>query len=652
MTKHRASAARGWGTAAILRVLTCVLTSILSGGAALLGGLAAAQPAPRHEAPELAARVAAGRLPPLAQRLPARPLVIQPHERTGSYGGTWRAALRGTSDQSYLRVLVGHESLVRWNTTASGFVPNLAESWTVSPDARSYRFQLRQGLRWSDGAPFTTDDVLTWAWARERKLLPDGGRLALNSRRGPCTVAADGPLVLHINCPAPHGLVLDDLAGPNGYEIVSMPRHYMRRFVGGEAKPDELAALLSASRMPSWKELYTLRADPFMTPERPTLAPWLVVRPYTGTRVVFERNPYYWKLDPAGHQLPYLDRVAFDVAQDNEVLLLRALNGEFDFHARHFNTLANKAVVRKYRARGRYEMVERDSTDANYMAIWLNLTHLDPQRRALFNNKDLRIGLSHAIHRAEIIDLVFLDAGTPWQAAPRRESPYFHEQLATQYTAFDRNKAEAHFDRAGLKKTANGQRLGPDGQPLAIRVTVRADRPEMIATLQLVQKHWAAVGVRLDMEVIERSLFRQRYAANRHDAAADDVEAGGPDLLSNADSYAPVGPGSYFGVAWFNWLMNRRSDPSTSMEPPADAVRAFELNERAQEAVDPAERVQRVKELLDIAAERFWGIGIAAPSDFYGIVSQRMRNVPRRQIDSYSLGFPGPYAPEQFFIER
>jgi peptide/nickel transport system substrate-binding protein len=129
------------------------------------------------------------------------------------------------------------------------------------------------------------------------------------------------------------------------------------------------------------------------------------------------------------------------------------------------------------------------------------------------------------------------------------------------------------------------------------------------------------------------------------------VEAGGADLLANADSYAPVGSSSYFGVAWVNWLNQRRNDPQAAMEPPPEAQRAFALVQKAQETPDVQERVRLVREALDIAAERFWGIGIAAPSDAYGIVSLRMRNVPRQQIDSYTLGFPGPYAPEQFFIE-
>jgi peptide/nickel transport system substrate-binding protein len=204
-----------------------------------------------------------------------------------------------------------------------------------------------------------------------------------------------------------------------------------------------------------------------------------------------------------------------------------------------------------------------------------------------------------------------------------------------------------------LKKGSDGTtRLGPDGQSLAIRVTVRADRPEMQQALQLIQKHWAAVGVKLDLDVVERSLFRQRFRANLHDAAADDIEGGGADLLTQADGYVPMDNIAYYGTAWFNWLDNRRSDPKLAVEPPAPVKRAFELFDAAGRTADRAQRAKIIGEMLDIAADQFYAIGVAKPSDFYGIVSRSMRNVPRKQMDSFALAFPGPYAPEQFFIQR
>jgi peptide/nickel transport system substrate-binding protein len=609
--------------------------------------LAAAVHAQSKEAPALAAQAQQGTLPPLAQRLPREPLVVKPLERPGTYGGTWRSALRGTADQSYLRRLVSYDSLVRWDAQAQNFVPNLARSWTVAPDARSYTFQLREGVRWSDGTPFTSADILYWQKAKAAKLT-GGSRLDTGS----CVPAAEGPGTVRFTCARPFGLLLENIAGPGGDELVSYPQHWMRQFHAESADAGKLAAAVAEAKAGKWETLFERRGDPYLTPGKPTLAPWVVVQPYSGTQVVFERNAFYWKVDSAGNQLPYLDRVSFQVAQDNEVLLLKGLNGEFDFHARHFNTLANKAVVMQNRERGRYDVVEMDTTDANFMGIHLNLGHQNEQRRALFQNKDLRIGLSHAIHRAEIIDLVLLGAGTPWQAAPRGGSPHFHATLARQYTEFSTAKAGEHLDKAGLKKDAQGRRLGPDGQPLAIRVTVRSDRPEMQQALQLVQKHWAAVGVRLDLDVVERSLFRQRYRANLHDAAADDIEGGGADFMTLADGYAPIDNTSYFGTAWFNWMDNRRGDPKAALEPPAAVKRAFEAYQQAGQTADRAARAKLIKEILDIAADQFYVIGIAAPSDYYGIVARHMRNVPRKQLDSYALGFPGPYAPEQFFLQR
>ncbi len=608
-------------------------------------GSALAQTA-KTEAPALAAQVKEGKLPALAQRMPKTPLVIKPSERVGTYGGVWRSALRGTNDQSYLRRLANYDSLVRYDAEATKFVPNIAESWTIAADDKSYTFKLRDGLKWSDGAPFTAGDIVYWFTAKTQKLTQNS-RLDLGS----CTPEAESAVVIKFNCSKPFGMLLENIAGPGGDELVSYPQHFMKQFHQATANPDALKKMLADTKMAKWENLFGLRGDPYMTAGKPTIAAWKVLEPYTGTRVIFERNPYYWKIDTAGNQLPYLDRVSFEVAQDNEVLLLKGLNGEFDFHARHFNTLANKAVVFQNKERGKYDIVDLTTTDANYMAVHLNLSHADPARRALFAKKDLRIGLSHAINRKEIIDLVFLGAGVPWQSAPRKESPFYHERLATQYTEYSVAKANEFLDKAGVAKDASGQRMA-DGKPLAIRVSVRADRPEMQQTLQLIQKHWAAVGVKLDLDVTERSLFRQRFNGNQHDAAADDIEVGGADFMSQPDGYVPMDNTSYYGTGWFYWLEGRRGDPKAHIEPPAQVKRAYDLYIQAGQISEPVTRVRLVREMLDIAADQFYSIGIAKPTDFYGVVSRKMRNVPRKQIDSYALAFPGPYAPEQFFIQK
>jgi peptide/nickel transport system substrate-binding protein len=626
-------------------MITYARLTLLVIAACAAGQSAWAQTA-KAEAPALAAQVKEGKLPALAARMPKTPLVIKPSERVGTYGGVWRSAVRGTSDQSYIRRLVNYDSFVRYDAEAKKFVPNLAESWTIAADDKSYTFKLREGIKWSDGAPFTTSDIMYWYAAKSQKL-STSNRLDL----GTCAPQAETAYVIKFVCSQPFGMLLENMASPGGDELVSYPQHFMRQFHQATANPDALKKMMAETKMAKWENLFDFRGDSYMTPGKPTLAAWRVLEPYTGTRVIFERNPYYWKIDTAGNQLPYLDRVSFEVAQDNEVLLLKGLNGEFDFHTRHFNTLANKAVVFQNKERGKYDIVDLTTTDANYMAVHLNLSHADPARRALFGKKDLRIGLSHAINRKEIIDLVFLGAGVPWQSAPRKESPFYHERLATQYTEYSVAKANEFLDKAGVAKDASGQRMA-DGKPLSIRVLVRADRPEMQQSMQLIQKHWAAVGVKLDMDVIERSLFRQRYRGNQHDAAADDVEVGGADFMSNPDSYVPMDNTSYYGTGWFYWLEGRRGDPKAHIEPPAQVKRAYDLFVQATQVSEPVTRVRLIREMLDIAADQYYSIGIASPAELYGVVSRKMRNVPRKQLDSFSLAFPGPYAPEQFFIQK
>jgi peptide/nickel transport system substrate-binding protein len=605
---------------------------------------------PRAEAPALAAEVRAGRLPPLAERLPKNPVVIAPTERIGTYGGTWRSALRGTGDDTWVRRTAGYDSLVRWDLKGAKVVPNLAESFTVSPDSTTFTFKLRDGVRWSDGAPFTSEDLVFW-YEDVLKNRDVVGRVPgfLRTAQGDCVLSAEGPLTLIIKCPGPNGLLMDQIAGVVGEQLINWPKHYLRRFHAKYADKAELDRLVAEARVQRWGELFLRRAYQWGNVEKPTLFAWKVVQPYAGQRMALERNPYYWKIDTAGNQLPYLDRITYDIAQDNEVLLLKGLNGEFDFHARHFTTIANKSLISQNQQRGNYEIVTLETTDINYMGISFNPTHGDRALREIVGQKEFRIALSHAINRQEIIDLVFLGAGEPWQISPRHDGPYHHPRLAKQFTEFDPAKANTILDGLGYsRRGADGVRLDKAGNPIRLRISVRNDRPEMTESLQLVQKHWQAVGIGVELDVVERSLFRTRNRGNQVAIAADDVEGGKSDFLLDASAFVPESDETYLGIQWFNWLTGARGD--NAQEPPDDVKRAYSAFLRARATVDESARATAIKEMLEIAADRFEVIGIAMPSDEYAIVSKRMRNVPRRQVDSFWLGTPGPMMSEQFFF--
>ncbi len=627
--------------------------SLIAGVAAIPVGLSPAlaqSVAPRAEAPMLAEQVKAGKLPALGERMPKSPLVIVPAERVGVYGGTWRSALRGTGDDTWIRRTAGYDSLVRWDPTGTKIIPNLAESFEASPDATSFSFRLREGVKWSDGQPFTSADLMFWFEdvLKNRDVV---GRVPgfMRTSGGDCGFEAPGPFQFVVRCPVPNGMFLDQIAGVNGEQFVNWPKHYLTRFHAKYAAKEELDKLVAEGRVQRWGELFLRRAYSWANTDKPTLFAWRVTQPYGGQRMAMERNPYYWKIDSAGNQLPYIDRITYDIAQDNEVLLLKGLNGDFDFHARHFNTIANKSLVSENQNRGNYEIVTLATSDINYMGISFNPTHADAAQREITGQREFRVALSHAINRAEIIDLVFLGAGEPWQTGPRKDGPYYHERLAKQHTEHDPAKANAILDQLGYgRRNADGVRLDKAGNPIRLRVSLRNDRPEMTESLQLVQKHWGSVGIALDLDVVERSLFRTRNRGNQIAIAADDVEAGKGDLLMDASAYSPQNDETYLGIAYFNWLIGQRGD--AAKEPPEDVKRGYAAYLRARGIVDLTARSAAVKEMLDIAAERFEVIGIASPSDEYGVVSRRMRNVPRQQIDSFYLGTPGPMRSEQFFF--
>ena len=134
----------------------------LTGAALAFGQVPAAfAQAAKGEAPALATQVAAGKLDSVDKRVPKNPLVITPAEKVGVYGGTLRSLISGPGDYSWFRTMFGYESLLIWDLKAQKVVPNLAEM-EVSPDATKYTFKLREGMKWSDGEPFTAKDIMFW----------------------------------------------------------------------------------------------------------------------------------------------------------------------------------------------------------------------------------------------------------------------------------------------------------------------------------------------------------------------------------------------------------------------------------------------------------------------------------------------------------
>ncbi|MDA0563133.1 ABC transporter substrate-binding protein [Streptomonospora sp. S1-112] len=604
------------------------------------------------QAPALAERVEAGDLPPLEERLPDNPLVVEPVEEVGVYGGTWRSAVLGIGDWPWLGRTVGYENLTRWNTEWTEVVPNLAEEFEYNEDATELTFRLREGLRWSDGEPFTADDIVFAV----NDVFNNEDLTPVAAQNPPTAEKVDDTTVV-LTFPEPDAL----WAGHDllQYQLVNKPRHYLEEFhIDHNPDADQLA---EEQGYADWVELFEVKAgvtDSALTwqnPDIPTMNAWQVTEPLADSgRVVLERNPYYWKVDTEGNQLPYIDRVVFDIMQDDEVMLTRALNGDINFHTRHFNTLENRPVLAENRESGGYRFVDLQPGEMNTGVISFNLTHQDAELREVFRDRDFRVAMSLGIDRQSIIDVVYQGQGEPWQAAPRRDTPFFNEELAKQYTEYDVERANALLDEAGYdERNGDGVRVAPGGRALSFTLSVPGDfRPDIVDSMEMVVGFWEELDVDVEMEIEERSLWQDRRENNEHDANVWSGDSGLLDAMYDPRWYAPVHSGeSNFAIPWAQWYVSDGNDPR-AQEPPREVREHLEIYDELLAEPDPQAREEKMRELLEVSQERFYAIGINLTPPGYGIVAEDFRNVPETMPEAAVYNTPGPTNPEQYFIRQ
>jgi len=611
------------------------------------------------EAPQLAALVKRGSLPPVEERLPANPMAVQPIDRVGRYGGELNMTLLRSEPADYvLYTTIGYEQLLRWrpgatDLTVNELMPNLAESYTASDDGTTYTFKLRAGVKWSDGEPFTAADILFWYEdvVTNKELTPvwpGEFEAAMLTKSGPVVVEADDDYTVVFRFPEPHGLFLISMATLRGRAPTQYPAHYLKQFHKKYNPAVERQA--KEQNLNNWMDLFLGKTGLAENPELPVLNAWTLtsaVGDVTG-QLVAERNPYYWKVDPEGSQLPYIDRIVYEPINTPEAGVLKVLAGEVDAVDRSINQLRNKPVFARNREKGGYHFFDTVPQQMNQMIIMVNLTHRDPMMRQVFANKVFRTGLSHAIDRQEIIDVVFQHQGEPWQAAPRPESEFYNERLAKQYTEYDPDLAARHLDSVLPTKNSDGIRLAPDGRRFSFQVLVSAGEVVLIDALELVIAHWKRVGIDARIQTADFNLFISRVFANQHDACVN-VGHGGLGVLLDRMFYMPQGPNSMYALPWDYWL--RQPDNPLAEEPPEATKRQIELERQIIATPDTRRQAELMREILDIAAEQFYCIGIALRSGEYGIFHNDLHSTPGKSLAGWLHAELMPSNPQQYFFD-
>jgi ABC-type dipeptide/oligopeptide/nickel transport system permease component/ABC-type transport system substrate-binding protein len=618
---------------------------------------------PKGESPLLAELVQAGQLPPVAERVGPQPLVLDGGS-IGKYGGTWLRAATSPWDVFIIEFRIGYPTFFRWSPLGYPIVPHLGLSVDAAPDQKSFVVHLRPGVRWSDGHPFGADDVLFW-WERWEidTTLGDGVPPSwLTSGKGQTRVTKIDDLTFQVAFDEPFGNFMEVLAS-YGHFMLRYPKHHLQKYHPATADPEFLAREMQAFGLSSafslWEKVWR-----FDNPECPRLWPW-VPRTYSDNPpYVYVRNPYYYAVDPEGNQLPYIDRVQFEV-KNAQMLPLSFTSGEVTMQGRHVS-YDNYTELMSRQAEGKYRLLHWYPATRSSWVINPNQNRwVDPEQPATANkarllaDKRFRQALSLAIDRDAIIRARYDGQVRPAQVEPGPASPFHHPGLASAYIEHDPARANALLDELGLRgRDIDGMRTFPDGSLMTFYLTFAAFPG--LGPGEFVVDDWRKVGVRVIAREQGRMLFQNKRDSADFDFMVWTSESDFFPLLSPR-SFVPPDIDALYATSWGRWftrgglygaasasLARNAYGPATDHPMYASYLALVE----ARQKPSVGEQVSRFKEALDIAAENLWTINVAEAPPFLVVVDRDLRNVPPRALNAAAVNTPGNAGLETYYFEH
>jgi len=595
------------------------------------------------EAPELKLMVEAGTLPKVEDRLPENPLVVQPVEGIGKYGGIWHRGFTGVKDYHAFGRQV-YETMLRWPRDPKDPVqPGLAKAWEWSDEGKTLTLHLRKGLKWSDGYPFTTADITFW-WndieldtnitaAPHGEWVIDGEPMELE-------VVDDYTIKLKFSKPnglaETVGLAFHGNQWPLGFERFGFfaPRHYLEQY-HPKYNPDVD---------------YTVFEDKAFdyNTERPVMTAWKISEWGPGaTRLVAERNPYYWKVDLAGNQLPYIDEIILTLFEQIEALNLRAIEGGFDMQFRRIS-VSNYPAFQMNKDRYGYRIFLWPDAVPSKLAYLFNQSIEDDGLRDIFQNLKFRQAMSVAIDREQINEVSYLGLGVPRAFTVVPDSPYFEPDLEQLYAQYDPALANQLLDEIGLKKGSDGFRTRPDGSRLEITVEGLEWDKATLDDFELVVADWNKVGVRTSTKSMSREIWWIRACSNEMQACIFTADRGIEPMVDPIYLF-PFDERSWMAPAYGTWY---KSKGKLGKEPPAYFKESMDLYDQYKVTVDPDKQKEIGKKLVRIASENVFVIGTAGMIPNVVVVKNDFRNVPETFTTDWIFMAPGTLDPCHFYFDR
>ena len=588
-----------------------------------------------------------------AARLPRDPRIIDLPSlgrSTGKAGGSIRQLISGQRDIRFMTIN-GYARLIGYDMNLN-LQPDILRACDVVED-RIFTFHLRAGHRWSDGSPFTTADVAYyWNDVLLNKKLKKGGLPAelLADGEGPVFEVIDD-LTVRYTWASPIPGFLPLLAGASPLVLV-LPAAYMKQFHADYADEASLAAHFEAQRVDDWKDLHTKMSRTYRpeNPDLPTLDPWRNTTKPPAEQFIFERNDFFHRVDQAGTQLPYIDRVLLNVSSP-DIIASQTGAGQSDLQMVGLD-FVNYTFLKAAEKRHPVKVALWKRTQGSRIALVPNLTCADPVWRAVMRDVRVRRGLSLAVARHEVNMVSFFGLANESADSVLPGSALFKPEYASAWAAYDPEQANALLDQAGLAiRNITGIRLLPDGRPMNIIIESTGESTVDTDVLQLVKDHWREVGVALFVRVSQRDIFRSRALAGSIVMSAwGGMDNGVPTPDMSPAALAPTAEDLLMWPLWgANYVSKGESGEAPDMPEAQDQLARFEAWQRS---TSQQERAVIWHEMLAAHTENVFVIGLVNAALQPILRSSRLQNLPDDGLYGFDpTSYLGVYMPDTFWLD-
>lgn len=612
------------------------------------------------ESPMLAELVASGDLPAVEERLPVEVAVVRPKDEIGQYGGEVRVIGFYEAAGAFSGLTEGMQmGLFMMDPDYSAFHANIARDWELAADGMSLKVHLREGMKWSDGDDFTTEDVQFWhedilqdpelTPDVEERFKPGGEIMGLN-------VIDD--YTFEFTFSEPYFRAVEVFAGNDTYRPAHALKPYMPKYSDGAE------ALAEEEGYEGWQAALQFHAgtsDDYYDrdPSMPTLNPW-VIKDIGADSVLWERNPYYWRVDTAGNQLPYIDQILVIMTESaNATAPVMSLAGELDINGLGL-ALDDFPVYKQREAEGGYKVYLRERLDQSHaLGFAFNFTHKDPILRELFNDLRFRQAMSLAINRNEIAENVFLGQVRPYTAPVSPVWSGYEDWMGNYFGEYDVEQANALLDEIGLVWDENNEwRLRADGEILSLQGEWATEwLPYTEDVLDLVAIHWAEVGVKFEPKFVAEDPLQTAFVANDTTMGISNSD-GGAELLARSNYPIRLMPPWHWGntgccpmssYPWRRWL---DTDGAEGEEPPEEIKRVYDLVQQwLATPFGTDEYIELINEVITINVENLYYFGTVSSPPSVVLYTDRMGNAPRELAKNGSWG-ETVYLQETYFIQE